>query len=182
MNTHLDIFCHFFTFSAFLWHVYVSVSLHVCLFVYICYTLPCFWIADVHSRFFCQSFCLWLFSKPRLITQLYLPVLFKINKKGKPNKHLTCVWYFFFFQYISIKIKKNTVYLDLKTALHVSGGISTHHQEHTQLYLQHLVLVKPLLLRSNGLTSTRCCRYSCVCSWWWVEIPPETCRAVFRSK
>ena len=33
-----------------------------------------------------------------------------------------------------------------KTALHVSGGISTHHQEHTQLYLQYLVLVKPLLL------------------------------------
>ena len=27
------------------------------------------------------------------------------------------------------------------TALHVSGGISTHHQEHTQLYLQCLVLV-----------------------------------------
>jgi hypothetical protein len=34
----------------------------------------------------------------------------------------------------------------LETALHVSGGISTHHQEHTQLYLQHLVFVKPLLL------------------------------------
>ena len=33
-----------------------------------------------------------------------------------------------------------------KTALRVSGGISTHHQEHTQLYLQYLVLVKPLLL------------------------------------
>ena len=33
-----------------------------------------------------------------------------------------------------------------KTARHVSGGISTHHQEHIQLYLQHLVLVKPLLL------------------------------------
>jgi len=29
-----------------------------------------------------------------------------------------------------------------KTALHVSDGISTHHQEHTQLYLQYLVLVK----------------------------------------
>ena len=28
-----------------------------------------------------------------------------------------------------------------KTDLHVSGGISTHHQEHTQLYLQYLVLV-----------------------------------------
>ena len=35
-----------------------------------------------------------------------------------------------------------------KTTLHVSGGVSTHHQEHTQLYLQHLVLVKPLLLHS----------------------------------
>ena len=33
-----------------------------------------------------------------------------------------------------------------KTALHVSGDISTHHQEHTQLYLQDLVFVKPLLL------------------------------------
>jgi hypothetical protein len=33
-----------------------------------------------------------------------------------------------------------------KTALHVSGDISTHHHEHTQLYLQYLVLFKPLLL------------------------------------
>jgi len=33
-----------------------------------------------------------------------------------------------------------------KTALHVSGGVFAHHQEHTQLYLQYLVLVKPLLL------------------------------------
>ena len=33
-----------------------------------------------------------------------------------------------------------------KTALHVPGRISTYHQEHTQLYLQHLVLVKPILL------------------------------------
>ena len=33
-----------------------------------------------------------------------------------------------------------------KTALHVSGVVSIHHQEHTQLYLQCLVLVKPLLL------------------------------------
>jgi len=33
-----------------------------------------------------------------------------------------------------------------KTALRVLDGIPTHHQEHTQLYLQYLVLVKPLLL------------------------------------
>jgi hypothetical protein len=29
----------------------------------------------------------------------------------------------------------------LETALHVSGGISTHHQERIQLYLEHLVFV-----------------------------------------
>jgi hypothetical protein len=32
------------------------------------------------------------------------------------------------------------------TALHVSGGTATHHQERIQLYLQHLVFVTPLLL------------------------------------
>ena len=57
----------------------------------------------------------------------------------------------------------------LETALHVSGGTTTHHQEGKQLYLQHLVFVRPLLLpaaiavgNSNGLTNTRCCRYSCL--------------------
>jgi hypothetical protein len=39
-----------------------------------------------------------------------------------------------------------TVYLYLETALHVSGGTSTHHQERTQLYLQQLVFVTPLLI------------------------------------
>ena len=34
----------------------------------------------------------------------------------------------------------------LETALHVSGGTSTHPQEYKQLYLQHLVFVTPLLL------------------------------------
>jgi hypothetical protein len=39
-----------------------------------------------------------------------------------------------------------TVYLYLETALHISGGTSTHHQERIQLYLQHLVFGTPLLL------------------------------------
>jgi hypothetical protein len=34
----------------------------------------------------------------------------------------------------------------LETALHVSSGNSTHHQERIQLYLQHLVFITPLLL------------------------------------
>jgi len=150
----------------------------------------------------------------------------------------------------------------LETALHVSGGTTTHHQECKQLYLQHLVFVTPLLLlativeelelvwvccgwrtcstcfgwyhhpssgaqttistasdichtviaichyrgrvgaglsvlqhtptssnsstiaanSNNGVTNTRCCRYSCLCSWWWVVVPAKTCRARFQIK
>jgi hypothetical protein len=36
-----------------------------------------------------------------------------------------------------------TVYLYLQTAVHVSGGNSTHHQEHISLYLQYLALLRP---------------------------------------
>jgi hypothetical protein len=49
-------------------------------------------------------------------------------------------------QYISNKMQCYTVYLYLETALHVSGGTCTLHQERIQLYLQHLVFVTPLLL------------------------------------
>jgi hypothetical protein len=37
-------------------------------------------------------------------------------------------------------------YLLLEIALHVLGGITTHHQERIQMYLQNLVIVTPLLL------------------------------------
>jgi hypothetical protein len=47
---------------------------------------------------------------------------------------------------ISNKMQRHTVSLYLETALHVSGGTPTHHQERIQLYLQHLVFVAPLLL------------------------------------
>jgi hypothetical protein len=43
-------------------------------------------------------------------------------------------------------MQRYTVYLYLETALHVSGGTSTHRQERIQLYLQHLIFVTPLLL------------------------------------
>jgi hypothetical protein len=33
---------------------------------------------------------------------------------------------------------------------------------------------------SNGVTNTRCCRYSYLRSWWWVMVPPETRREVSR--
>jgi hypothetical protein len=33
---------------------------------------------------------------------------------------------------------------------------------------------------NNGVTNTRCYRYRCMRSWWWVKVLPETCRAVSR--
>jgi hypothetical protein len=43
-------------------------------------------------------------------------------------------------------MQRYTVYLYLETALHVSGGTSTHHQKRIHLYMQNLVFVTPLLL------------------------------------
>jgi hypothetical protein len=84
-------------------------------------------------------------------------------------------WIVSIFQYISNKMQRYTVYLYLETALHVSGGTSTHHQQRIQLYLQHLVFVTLLPQpapssnsytiaadSSNGVTNNRCCRYSCM--------------------
>jgi hypothetical protein len=53
------------------------------------------------------------------------------------------------FQNISNKMQRYTVYLYLETALHFSGGTSTHHQERIHLYLQHLVLVLRSTLKST---------------------------------
>src|SRR5215470_1322975 len=57
-----------------------------------------------------------------------------------------CIVSIFQYTCISNKMQRYTVYLYLETALHVSGGTSTHHQERIKLYLQHLVFVTPLLL------------------------------------
>jgi hypothetical protein len=46
--------------------------------------------------------------------------------------------------YQAHKMQHYTVYLLLENCS--TCGISTHHQEHTQLHLQYLVLIKPLLL------------------------------------
>jgi hypothetical protein len=57
-----------------------------------------------------------------------------------------CIESIFQYTCISNKSQRYTVHLYLETALHVSGGISTLHQERIQLCLQCLVIVTPLLL------------------------------------
>jgi hypothetical protein len=76
---------------------------------------------------------------------------------------ILCSWFMFKFEvhgfvnckYISIYIKQvatfiQFIYVCLETVLHVSGITSTHHQERKQLYLQHLVFVRPLLLPASS--------------------------------
>ena len=75
-----------------------------------------------------------------------------------------------------------TWHIYLQTALHVSGGTSTHHRERktnvsTASGICHTAIAAG---SSNTMTNTRCCRYICLRFWWWVEVPPETCRAVSR--
>jgi hypothetical protein len=57
-----------------------------------------------------------------------------------------CIVSIFQYTCISNKMQRYTIYLYVETALHVSGGTFTYHQERIQLYLQHLVFVTPLLL------------------------------------
>jgi hypothetical protein len=53
------------------------------------------------------------------------------------------------------------------------------HPQHTQTGSNSSTIAAD---SSNGVTNTKCCRYSCMRSWWWVKVPPETCRAVSRYK
>jgi hypothetical protein len=74
-----------------------------------------------------------------------------------------CIVSIFYYMCMSNKIQRHTVYLYRETALHVSGGTCTHHQERIQLYLQHLVSVTPLLLSTaivEKLEEVRVC-----CGW-----------------
>ena len=121
--------------------------------------LPVEYKISVHT--FCKHF----------VTEAYISKFVRLNVS---HIYQTNVLEIYEINYILLYIQqmqRYTVYLYLETALHVSGGTSTHHQEHIQLYLQHLVFVTPLLLpaaiaagSNNVVTNTRCCRYSCMCS------------------
>jgi len=70
----------------------------------------------------------------------------------------------------------HTVYLYLETALHVSGGTFTHHQERIQLYLQHMVFVTPYtyiwkLLYMFRVVPPPIIRsaYNCIYSIWYLS-------------
>jgi hypothetical protein len=63
------------------------------------------------------------------------------------------------------------LYLYILLALHVSAGNSAHHQEHSS---NCSTIAEG---SRDGLTSATCSNYSYMCSWWWAELPTETCSA-----
>ena len=62
--------------------------------------------------------------------------------------------------------------------LHPSPGART--TVPTAYGICHTVTATCVAGSSNGVANTRCCRYCCMRSWWWVEVRPETCRAFSR--
>jgi hypothetical protein len=86
--------------------------------------------------------------------------------------------------------------LFLYIALHVSGGSSAHHQEHKTVHTSTSSINKSILLPADivdemersSISSTIAAGSTIgltipdpvctvLCSWWWAEEPPETCRA-----
>ena len=69
------------------------------------------------------------------------------------------------------------------TTIHVSGGLSTHHQEFLAVYRLWYILCscdEPFATRSRmGLPCSRCTAKN---SWWWAERLPVTCRIVIPIK
>jgi len=65
-------------------------------------------------------------------------------------------------------MQRYTVLFYLETALHVSGGTSTHHQARIQLYLQHLVFVRPLLLPAAIAAGSS--KINCASCWIYIRI------------
>jgi len=55
------------------------------------------------------------------------------------------------------------------------GGV--RYPQHTQTGSNSSTIAA---VSNNGVTNTRCCRYSCLRSWCWVVVSPETCRSVSR--
>jgi hypothetical protein len=70
-----------------------------------------------------------------------------------------CIVSIFQYTCISNKMQRYTVYLFLETDLHVSGATSTHHQKRIQTGSNSSTIAAD---SSNGVTNTRCCRYSCM--------------------
>jgi len=74
--------------------------------------------------------------------------------------------------------------LFLNDTLHVSCGLSVHHQEfktvHTATGICQTDTAVCLLASSSSISLVAVC--TVLNSWWWTERPSETCRVSFKNK
>ena len=145
------------------------------------------WSSD-NTTFFCS-----------LLLDVSLILLWLLTH-AKPLKHCRCSpsnsVKCSFIEYLIVlsSLEYIQIYIQQDATLHslfISGNCSTcfgwylHPSSgaHTTVYtasgVRHTVTAT---CRYNGVTNTRCCIYSCMRSWWWVEVPPEICGAVSRYK
>ena len=93
---------------------------------------------------------------------------------------------------VSIIVQKDaTIYIFiifLQTALHVSSDTLTHHQEHMQTVftasgtgLTALATFRCRKVASTVRPAPDAVTRVYMCSWWWVRISLETCRAMCRN-
>jgi hypothetical protein len=98
-------------------------------------------------------------------TSVTVPISSLVYCRNEIDKFLTKLW----FRIINLRF-----IIRLECAV---DGV--RHPQHTQTGSNSFTIAAD---SSNGVTNTRCCRYSFMRSWWWVEVPPETCIAVSRYK
>jgi len=76
----------------------------------------------------------------------------------------------------------------LSSTLHVSDGLSVHHQESKTVHTASGICLVQVLWLLAGKQPQTCTRHipDAVCtvldSWWWTERPSETCRVLFQNK
>jgi len=68
------------------------------------------------------------------------------------------------------------IYFSL-SALHVSGDVSAHHQEHLTVFTVSSS-IHPVCCRLVSWMSWNCVSLNTVkYSWWWAKTSPKTCKA-----
>ena len=123
-------------------------------------------------------------TRMRVIWRIRAQTVNPLNAELNPICHLlillgdltfmgTCI--VSIFQYISKKM--HSLFISGNCSTCAAGGV--RHPQHTQTGSNSSTIAAG---SSNGVTNTRCCRYSCMRSWWCVEVLLETCRAVSRYK
>jgi len=86
------------------------------------------------------------------------------------NNCIYSIWYLLDrYCYLQLDAALHSIFYP-KTAQHVSDGTSSHHQERNQLYLQHLVFVRPLLLPATRCSFTQFILSGncCICFGWYL--------------